>query len=176
MQDAFSNPLTEVALPFLLSSIPLFNNFNKLLQSEKPITHMLHNSIKAKVIDGEVDGEVLFHYRVDVLWRHIARLGVPETASKQFKYLPNVAELVLVLPHSNAGKEQLFSIVRKNKTENSTSSLKLEGTVSNLLTMKLQYQYPEQTVPCHNWRPGEELFESSKKAASAYMMSSDPNL
>lgn len=59
----------------------------------------------------------------------------------------------------------LFSIVRKNKTENSRSSLKLEGTLSNLVDMKLQY--PEQTVPCHNWRPGEELFESSKKAASA---------
>ena len=52
MQDALSNTLTEVALPFLLSSIPLFNNFNKLLQSEKPIIHILHNSIKAKVIDG----------------------------------------------------------------------------------------------------------------------------
>lgn len=174
MQDVFSNPLTEAALPFLLSSIPLFNNFNKLLQSEKPIIHMLHNSIKARVIDGEVDGEVLFHYRVDVLWRHIARFGIPETASKQFTYLPNVAELVLVLPHSNAGKGQLFSIVRKNKTENSRSSLKLEGTLSNLLAIKLQYL--EQTVPCHNWRPGEELFEGSKKAASAYMMSSDPNL
>ena len=78
--------------------------------------------------------------RVDVLWRHIARLGIPETASKRFKYLPNVAELVLVLPHSNAGKEQLlFSIVRKNKTENSRSSLTLEGTLSNLLAIKLQY-------------------------------------
>ncbi|CAH3139911.1 unnamed protein product [Porites lobata] len=64
--DAFAK-VTEVALPFLLSSIPLFNNFNKLLQSEKPIIHMLHNFIKATVIDGEVDGEVLFHYRVDVL-------------------------------------------------------------------------------------------------------------
>ena len=31
MQHAFSNPLTEVALPFPLSSFPLFRNFNKLL-------------------------------------------------------------------------------------------------------------------------------------------------
>lgn len=57
------------------------------------------------MIDGEVDGEVLFHYRVDVLWKHNARHGIPETACKRFKYLPNIAELVLVLPHSNAGEE-----------------------------------------------------------------------
>ena len=109
------------------------------------------------MIDGEEDGEVSFHYRVDVLWWHIAKLVIPGTAAKQFKPLPKVAGLVLVLPHSNAGEEQLFSIVRKNKTE-STASMKLGGTLSRLLAMKLQY--PEQTVPCHKW--------SSKKAVTAY--------
>ena len=109
---------------------------------------------EVKVIDGEEDGEVLFHYRVDVLWWHIAKLVIPGTAAKRFKPLPKVAGLVLALPHSNAGEERLFSIVRKNKTE-STASMKLEGTLSSLLAMKLQY--PEQTVPCHKWSPTEEL-------------------
>ena len=45
LQDAFTNPLTEVALLFHHASIPLFNNFNKLLQSEEPIIHMLHDSM-----------------------------------------------------------------------------------------------------------------------------------
>lgn len=44
LQDAFSNALTEVALLFHHASIPLFNNFNKLLQSDEPIIHMLHDS------------------------------------------------------------------------------------------------------------------------------------
>ena len=119
---------------------------------------------EAKVIDGEEDGEVLTHYRVDALWWHIAQLVIPDIAAKRFKHLPKVAGFVLVLPHSNAREERLFSIVRKNKTKR-RGSMRLEGTLSTLLTMKLQY--PEQTVPCHKWSPTNELLDSSKKAATA---------
>ena len=118
---------------------------------------------EAKVIDREEDGEVLFQYRVDVLWWYIAQLVIPGTTAKRFKHLPKVAGLVLVLPHSNAGEERLFK--GKNKTE-SRASMKLKGTLSSLLAMKLQY--PEQTVPCHMWSPTKELLDSSKKAATAY--------
>ena len=120
---------------------------------------------EAKVIDGEQDGESMFHYRMDVLWWHITNQNIPGTASKRFPHLAKVAELVLVLPHSNAGEERLFSIVRKNKTE-SRASLKLDGTLSNLLAMKLQY--PEQVVPCFKWVPDDRLLDSSKKAAALY--------
>ena len=41
----------------------------------------------------------------------------------------------LVLPHSNAGLERLFSIIRKNKTD-MRSSLKLDGTLSSILSIK----------------------------------------
>lgn len=51
---------------------------------------------------------------------------IPESSARRFRYLVNVAELVLVLPHSNAGEERLFSMVRKNKTD-SRSALKLDG-------------------------------------------------
>jgi hypothetical protein len=61
---------------------------------------------EAKVIDGEdEDGNTLLHYRVDVLWYHIAQLKVPETSLRRFKYLPLLAEIVLVIPHSNAGQD-----------------------------------------------------------------------
>ena len=119
---------------------------------------------EAKVIDGEQDGESMFHYRMDVLWWHITNQNIPGTASKRFPDLAKVAELVLVLPHSNANEER-FSIVRKNKTE-SRASLKLDGTLSNLLAMKLQY--PEQVVPCFKWVPEDRLLDSSKKAAALY--------
>lgn len=69
---------------------------------------------EAKVIDGEQDGEVLFHYRMDVLWLHITNQNIPGTATKRFPHLAKVAELILVLPHSYAGEERLFSIVTKN--------------------------------------------------------------
>lgn len=95
---------------------------------------------EAKVIDREEDGGVLFHHRVDVLRWHIAQIIIPGTSAKRFKHLPKVG-LVLVLPHSNAGEERLFSVVRKDKTE-SSASMKLEGALPSLLAMKLQY--PEQ--------------------------------
>ena len=109
---------------------------------------------EAKVIDGSVDDTDVFHYRVDILWWYIAHMVTPETTTSRFCYLQKVAELVTVLPHSNAGEERLFSMVRKNKTD-SRSSLKLDGTLSNLLAMKLHY--PESVVPCFNWRPAEAL-------------------
>ena len=37
------------------------------------------------MIDGDEDGEVLLHYRVGVLWWHIAQLVIPGTAAKRFK-------------------------------------------------------------------------------------------
>ena len=71
---------------------------------------------EAKVIDSiDADGTEVSHYRVDVLWWHIASLKLPGTSVKRFKHLTKLAEIVLVIPHSNAEEERPFSIVRKNK-------------------------------------------------------------
>ena len=120
---------------------------------------------EAKVVDGSVNDQEIFHYRVDILWWHLSQMVIPESSAKRFCHLQNVAELVVVLPHSNAGEERLFSMVRKNKTD-SRSSLKLEGTLSNLLAMKLQY--PEDTSPCFKFNPDENLISAAKKAAKEY--------
>ena len=90
---------------------------------------------------------------------------ISESSAKSFCHLQNVAELVVVLPHSNAGEERLFSMVRKNKTD-TRSSLKLEGTLLNLLAMKVQY--PEDTSPCFKFNPDENLISAAKKAAKEY--------
>ncbi len=123
---------------------------------------------EAKVIESESDEDgspSVYHYRVDVLWWHIANLKLSGTNTPRFKYLFRVAEVVVILPHSNAEEERLFSIVRKNKTD-SRSSLKLDGTLLSILTMK--YTYPESDVPCHRWLPDEKILKDAKKAASHY--------
>ncbi|XP_058941996.1 uncharacterized protein [Pocillopora verrucosa] len=120
---------------------------------------------EAKVVDGLVNDQEIFHYRVDILWWYMSQMVIPESSAKRFCHLQKVAELVVLLPHSNAGEERLFSMVRKNKTD-SRSSLKLEGTLSNLLAMKLQY--PEETSPCFKFNPDENLLSSAKKAAKDY--------
>lgn len=82
----------------------------------------------AKVVEAVEGDAEIFHYRVDILWWYIGNMQQPGTSVKRFQYLTKIAEAVLVIPHSNAEEERLFSIVRKNKT-NSRSSLSLDGTV-----------------------------------------------
>ena len=85
---------------------------------------MYDDDISADAWSDEADIIVLMS------WRHyIAKIILPGTCSK----ISQVASLVLVLPHSNAGLEQLFSVVRKSKTD-MRSSLKLNRTLSSILT------------------------------------------
>ena len=52
-----------------------------------------------KVIDGNVDGEKVNHYRMDTLWWHISHMEISQTSIKLFKFLPTVAKIVLLIPH-----------------------------------------------------------------------------
>ena len=80
--------------------------------------------------------------------------------------LPRIAVIILVLPHSNASLERLFSIIQKNKTD-MRSSLKLDGTLSSILSMKTHN--PEYITLCFKWRPDQDLLELSRKAAKAHI-------
>ena len=108
---------------------------------------------------------MIVHCRIDVLWHYIAKIIVPGTCNKRFKFIPQVASLVLVLPHSNAGLERLFSVVRKDKTD-MRSSLKLDGTISSILTTKTYN--PESLNLCYKWRPDKNLLDLSKKETIAF--------
>ena len=70
--------------------------------------------------------EHLFHYRIDVLWYYISLMTIPRSTAKRFRFLPKLAEIVLVISHSNAELERLFSIVKKNKSAD-RSSLQLNN-------------------------------------------------
>ena len=67
------------------------------------------------------------HYRLDVLWTHLANLKHPDSTTV-FEKLSTVALLVLTLPHSNAEEERIFSMVTKNKTK-FQANLKIDGTL-----------------------------------------------
>ena len=75
---------------------------------------------EAKVSDGVKnninDENNSFHYRINIYWWHIAQLCIPECSVKHFKYIIKPAELMLVILHSSAELESVFSLVRKNKT------------------------------------------------------------
>ena len=99
-----------------------FTDYQTLSKNEIPNTAFGD----AKVVYGTIDEEEVFHYRMDILWWHLSNLTLANSSAKRFKCLPKLAEIVLVLPHSNTELERIFSVVRKNKTD-SCSSLKLDG-------------------------------------------------
>ena len=77
-------------------------------------------------------------------------------------WLATVALLVLTLPHSNAEEECVFSLVTKNKTK-FRPSLKLDGTLSSIITLKLA-----NSEPCHKYELPNEVLKSAKKATMTY--------
>ena len=73
-----------------------------------------------------------------------------------------MAKLVVVLPHSNAEGERVFSMVTKNKTA-FRPSLTLDGTLSSIITVKLAN--PE---PCTEYEPPTTTLQTAKKATVLY--------
>ena len=84
----------------------------------------------ALVVDSESQ-----YYRMDEVWTYLSSMKSVD-GTLWFPMLTKVAQLVLVLPHSNAQEERVFSLVTKNKTM-FRPNLKLDGTLSSILTVKL---------------------------------------
>src|SRR4029434_4565596 len=78
--------------------------------------------------------------------------------TKEFERLVAVAKLVLVLPHSNADAERVFSVVELNKTK-TRNILALDGTLCSIRAIKMA-----DLEPCFRWEPPSEVIKASKKA------------
>lgn len=98
---------------------------------------------------------------IDKLWGYLKDLKKPGTNICEFDLLFKVANVVLTIPHSNAGEERIFSLINKNKTS-SRSSLSLDGTLSSLITVKTHIEEPLK------WQPSEELIKKAKQSTSSY--------
>ena len=86
---------------------------------------------------------------------HLGNLKV--SGYPRFQHLSKVAQLVLVLPHSNAEEERAFSLVRKNKTC-FRGNLDINRTLSAIMTIKMN-----STAPCFEYKPTDEVVKNSKK-------------
>lgn len=83
-------------------------------------------------------------------------MKTPET--NMFKFdLFRVAEVIMTIPHSNAGEERIISLIRKNKTPD-RNSLRLHGTLSSLMIVKMHLEDLLQ------WKPSVTLIDSAKKS------------
>lgn len=103
--------------------------------------------------------------RMDIIWSELGRKKLPD-GSYQFSHLAKVAKLVLVIPHSNAEEERVFSMVTKNKTA-FRPNLKLDGTLCSILQVKLGIP-DSREQPCHKYEPSKSVLQTAKTATTLY--------
>ena len=99
------------------------------------------------------------HCRMD---SNIATIKKNVDGSDRFELLSHLAKLVLVIPHSNAGEERVFNLIKQNKTP-TISCLDANGTLASILQVKLA-----NTQSCIAWETQKELLSSSRKATMQY--------
>lgn len=112
--------------------------------------------------EAKVNEDEDVYNRVDVLWSHLCKMQKIGSSQPMFLRLAQVAKVVLVIPHSNASEERIFSMVRKNKTP-FHPSLGLDGTLPSILQVKLGVD-----DPCEKLEPTKQLLEKAKKVTWEY--------
>ena len=107
------------------------------------------------------DDESCTFYRMDMIWHYLSNLKAVD-GKNRFSRISHVAKLVLVIPHSNAEEERIFSMVRKNKTA-FRPNLDPKGTLSSILTIKLGSHQP-----AHVFEPPKSMLKKAKTATWDY--------
>ncbi|KAK0152710.1 Protein FAM200B [Merluccius polli] len=102
-------------------------------------------------------------FDAEEFWGKMSSTKNKVTGLNQFGKLSKIATLVLVLPHSNADAERVFSMVGLNKTT-TRNSLALNGTLSSIMTLKMAGLEPN----CFKWEPIPKMIKESKKATNTY--------
>ena len=105
--------------------------------------------------------DVLESPRLDSAWKNLSDLKSYATDEKRFENLFSIVESVLVIPHSNATSERIFSMISKNVTS-TRSSLNIEETVGSIMIVKFALENDE------NFEPQRELQVKAKKACVTY--------
>ena len=109
----------------------------------------------------------IHYHRMDVIWAYLSSLKNPD-GSLKFPKLSQIALLILVIPHSNAEEEKVFSMINKNKTK-FRPNLKLDGTLSSILTVKLANL--ESLQKCQKFEPTTSVLKTAKRATMEYNQS-----
>ena len=98
------------------------------------------------------DGE----HTMDIVWGSL---------EPKLPHLGSIALSVLVVSHTNAGEERVFSMIKKNKTD-FRALLQLAGSLNSIMRIKMSHL--EELLPCHKWKPPKDLLKNCKSATRKY--------
>ena len=119
------------------------------------------------ICDEQDDGcnKVTYH-RMDRIWSYLGEMKLPGMNTARLLRIAKVANVIFTIPHSNAGEERVFSVIHKIRRDD-RGSLQLQGTLSSLVTVKLNL--PETKAhPCYAFEPSNALIQKARKATSFY--------
>ena len=106
--------------------------------------------------------------RIDQVWHSISKLTSPATGKPKYTSLYKIARLLLVMYHSNADCERIFSLVNKNKTEfRACLSTRMLG---NLMTRRMELLASD--TPCYMMNHSSQLLKKAKSCTSAGLVGS----
>ena len=129
------------------------------LLSNEDIPKKVWGAAQIKLSNEENEEKSSSSFRMDVIWGYLSSLKLGN-GSHKFGGISSVAKTVLILPHSNAGEERVFSLIRilirKNKTA-FRPSLQVNCTLASLLTIKMANKESPFETPT-------DLLSSAKKA------------
>ena len=109
--------------------------------------------------------------RIDEAWHAIGQIPDVATGLPKFGILSAVVKGILVIFHSNADCERIFSLVNKNKTEfRSNISTK---TLGSLLTRKTVMSANSQV--CHSVQHAKSLLSRAKSATYVHHAAAGPS-
>lgn len=122
------------------------------------------------------DSDIIVHDRIDTQWVYIGSIKDSATEALTFPVLHRVAKLVLLLPHSNAFCEGIFSIIRKLLREgrsnlglnvkegHSGSSVysDITGTRNTLCGLLAAKVNMFKHIKCTEWEPSLDTIRQAK--------------
>ena len=108
----------------------------------------------------DTDNDKSYH-RMDLIWHYVSSLKAPDHTT-YFPRLSNIAILELLILHSNAQEEHIFSMVHKNEIA-FWPNLDPKGMLSSILTVKLA-----NDVPAHQFEPMKDFLNTAKHATWNY--------
>ena len=98
--------------------------------------------------------------RIDVAWHCISQIKDPASGNDKYGNISAVMKGILVIFHSNADCERIFSLVTKNKTDYRVNLS--TATLGSLITRKTMMSATSKV--CHSSDHSHELLKTAKSA------------
>uniref|UniRef100_H3BDR6 HAT C-terminal dimerisation domain-containing protein n=1 Tax=Latimeria chalumnae TaxID=7897 RepID=H3BDR6_LATCH len=141
----------------LLEMFPCLKKELDMVKLEEEFINYQVPDTNALVEGSKEDGSQI---RMDTFWHKIGQIKDPGSGRKNtFVLLLTVMKQLLVLSHSNADCERVFSVTRKNRAEacSELSNVVLKGLLETKVNML-------SDCSCFKWNPSDDLIKKTKSA------------